>query len=98
MPTKILPSEAPGLRSGMVRWIWTGGQYLLNERGSFLDGNVLPDAQDPPAIVLELSSRTPITLDVCLQLRSPPSAVVLDRHRVHRAPVPEAAVDEHGDL
>lgn len=66
MPTKILPSEAQVLRSGMVRWIWAGGQDPLDERGSFLDGNVLPYAQDPPAIRLELSSGTPITLDVCL--------------------------------
>src|SRR5580692_13001245 len=68
------------------------GVYRLRER------YVLPEPDHRPAGLRERLVGGAVTLDVPGQLRRPVPVIVLRLAAVVRAGVPEAAVDEHGDL
>lgn len=58
---------------------------------------MLPDANDCPARSVEPQVGVAIALDGPPQLLGPPGGVVLGRDGMDRAPMPEAAIDEHSD-
>ena len=59
---------------------------------------VFPDVDGEPAKLLQLAVLSPVALDVPVELLPPPVPVRLGKHTVLRAPVPETAIHEHGDL
>src|SRR4051812_45307463 len=58
---------------------------------------VLPEPQDSPACVCERACGVSISLDVLLDLVTPPRSVGFRPGAVNRAPVPKASIYEHGD-
>jgi hypothetical protein len=59
---------------------------------------VLPDSHDLPALTSQCSISQTIPLDVPPQLGSPVPLVPCGLATVHRADMPEATIDEDGDL
>ncbi len=59
---------------------------------------MLPDTYNRPTELAEYSIRVTVTLDVGLKLRRPPVGIALHRDEVLGAAVPEAAIDEDGNL
>jgi len=59
---------------------------------------VLPDAHHHPASAFQLAGRVEVSLTVLLELRLPVPRVDTRLIAMLRAPMPKAAIHEHGDL
>lgn len=73
-------------------------QVLQDLRQCGIHALVLPDTNHDPAISSQPPTRLTIPLYVRCQLGMPPSSVVRGPGGVLRTAMPEAAIDEHGDL
>lgn len=70
----------------------------LDQIGGFIGWNMFPDPDHIPTDVLEVSNRLLISLDIPFEFDGPPFCVVCRASGMYGAAVPEAPVDEHGQL
>ncbi len=91
------PPPALGLRSEV-----TNAMTQRNQAAGFSEGilwrHVFPDPEDRPAKVLQVSRGHRVALSISFELGDPPSVVGRGHLTVIGTSMPEAAVDEHGDL